>query len=207
MYAQYQYLSVVAVADPFLHPREARIPQWLECRTRDWKVAGSSPGRRGGRNFLSSFLCWLLFRYPFHPRVTTIACKRSRSFCPKVQGGGLQLNTHAPTLCGFAWSDVTWCMVVWCTENAPRRQQYGSRDTSHVTPNQTALHARTLLRWIFKNARYKKASHTFRITCERSECARERSFGIALFMSASVPQAYRFLTFKRYWQNRLKLLL
>ena len=27
------------------------------------------------------------------------------------------------------------------------------------------------------------------------------------FISASVPQAYRFLTFKRYWQNILKLLL
>ena len=26
-------------------------------------------------------------------------------------------------------------------------------------------------------------------------------------MSASVPQAYRFLTFKQYWQNMLKLLL
>ena len=29
------------------------------------------------------FLCWLLFRYPFHPRVTAVARKRPRSFCQK----------------------------------------------------------------------------------------------------------------------------
>ena len=33
--------------------------QWLECRTRDRKVSGSSPGRSGGRIFFSmvNFLC------------------------------------------------------------------------------------------------------------------------------------------------------
>ena len=37
--------------------------------------------------FLSrvDFLCWLLFRYPFHPRITTVARKRSRSFCQKCR--------------------------------------------------------------------------------------------------------------------------
>ena len=51
----------------------AGIAQWLERRTRDWKVAGSNPCWNGGRIFFSrvDFLCWLLFRYPFHPRVTT----------------------------------------------------------------------------------------------------------------------------------------
>ena len=53
----------------------AGIAQWLERRTRDWKVAGSNPCWNGGRIFFSrvDFLCWLLFRYPFHPRVTTVA--------------------------------------------------------------------------------------------------------------------------------------
>ena len=53
----------------------AGIAQWLEHRTRDWKVAGSNPCWNGGRIFFSrvDFLCWLLFRYPFHPRVTTVA--------------------------------------------------------------------------------------------------------------------------------------
>ena len=52
----------------------AGIAQWLEHRTRDWKVAGSNPCWNGGRIFFSrvDFLCWLLFRYPFLPRVTAI---------------------------------------------------------------------------------------------------------------------------------------
>ena len=79
------------------------IAQWLECRTRDWKVAGSSPCRSSGRIFSSwvNFLCWLLFWYPFHPCVTAVACKRSQSFCQKCNhsarsaSGRLQLNVHA----------------------------------------------------------------------------------------------------------------
>ena len=65
----------------------AGIAQWLEHRTRDWKVAGSNPCWNGGRIFFSrvDFLCWLLFQYPFHPRVTTVACKKSRSFCQKCR--------------------------------------------------------------------------------------------------------------------------
>ena len=65
----------------------AGIAQWLERRTRDWKVAGSNPCWNGGRIFFSrvDFLCWLLFRYPFHPRVTTVAHKKSQSFCQKCR--------------------------------------------------------------------------------------------------------------------------
>ena len=65
----------------------AGIAQWLEHRTRDWKVAGSNPCWNGGRIFFSrvDFLCWLLFRYPFHPRVTAVARKRPRSFCQKCR--------------------------------------------------------------------------------------------------------------------------
>ena len=67
--------------------RGAGIAQWLEHRTRDWKVAGSNPCWNGGRIFFSrvNFLCWLLFRYPFHPRVTAVARKRPRSFCQKCR--------------------------------------------------------------------------------------------------------------------------
>ena len=62
-----------------------RMAQWLEPRTLDRKVAGSSPGRSGGIIFLLRvhFLCWLLFRYTFHLRVTAAAGKRSWSFCQK----------------------------------------------------------------------------------------------------------------------------
>ena len=40
----------------------AGIAQWLEHRTRDWKVAGSNPCWNGRRIFFSrvDFLCWLL---------------------------------------------------------------------------------------------------------------------------------------------------
>ena len=59
--------------------------QCLEHQT--WKVLGSSPSRSGRRIFFSvvNFLCWLLFRYPFHPCVTAVACKRSKSFCWKCR--------------------------------------------------------------------------------------------------------------------------
>ena len=65
----------------------AGIAQWLEHRTHDWKVAGSNPCWNGGKIFFSrvDFLCWLLFRYSFQPRVTTVACKKSRSFCQKCR--------------------------------------------------------------------------------------------------------------------------
>ena len=65
----------------------AGIAQWLEHWTHDWKVAGSNPCWNGGRIFFSrvDFLCWLLFRYPFHPRVTAVARKKSRSFCQKCR--------------------------------------------------------------------------------------------------------------------------
>ena len=72
------------------HKKGAGIAQWLEHRTRDWKVAGSNPCWNGRRILFSrvDFLCWLLFRYPFHPRVTAVARKKSRSFCQKVQVAG-----------------------------------------------------------------------------------------------------------------------
>ena len=72
----------------------------IERRFRDHKVAGSSPCRSGGRIFFSrvNFVCWLLFRYPFHPRVTAVARKWPRSVCEKVHG---RLQPHAPYLCGF----------------------------------------------------------------------------------------------------------
>ena len=51
---------------------------------------------------------------------------------PKSAGGRLQLNTHTPYVCGFAWSDmVHGCMVH--TELAPRWLQF------HVAPAMPAL--------------------------------------------------------------------
>ena len=64
--------------------RSYGIAQWVERRTRDSKVAGWNPCRSGGRIFYFfrvNFLCWLLFRYPSHPRVTAVVRKISLSFC------------------------------------------------------------------------------------------------------------------------------
>ena len=103
--------------------RGAGIAQCLERRTRDRKVAGSNPCWSCGRVFFSrvNFLCWLLFRYPFHPRITAVARKRPRSFCPKAQAAGYSLTRIHLTY--MALHEVTRCMVVWCTQNAPRWQQ------------------------------------------------------------------------------------
>ena len=48
-------------------------------------------------------LCCLqmIFQYPFHAPITAVARERSRSFAESA-GGRLQLNTHAPYVCGFA---------------------------------------------------------------------------------------------------------
>ena len=80
-------MTLFELAWHYMTAYNARIAQWLERRTRDWKVAGSNPCRSGGRIFFSrvDFLCWLLFRYPFHPRVTAVARKRPRSFCQKCR--------------------------------------------------------------------------------------------------------------------------
>ena len=50
----------------------------------------------------------------------------------KSAGGRLQLNTHTH-LTYVALHEVTWCMVVWYTQNAPRWQQF------HVAPAMPAL--------------------------------------------------------------------
>ena len=67
--------------------RGAGVAQWLERRNRDRKVPGSSPCRSRGITlfFPGSTFCANLFLYPFHPRVTTVRCKRSRSFCQKCR--------------------------------------------------------------------------------------------------------------------------
>ena len=75
-----------------------------ELRTGDRKVSGSSPG---GIIFFTrvNFLCWLLFRYLFHPRVTESHVK-DLSHSAKSVDGGLQLDTHGHC------DTVNWYMAV-----------------------------------------------------------------------------------------------
>ena len=140
----------------------AGIAQWLERRTRDRKVPGSSPGRSGGRSFFSrvNFLCWLLFRYPSHPRVTAVARKRSWSFCQKCRWQVTAKHT-LPMLLWMKWH----CKLVhdWMvyTELVPRWQQF------HVAPviQQPKSATSTPLPWILIIHAIKGCSHSFRFTC------------------------------------------
>ena len=113
--------TVSAVSDNW----GAGIAQWLERRTRDRKVPGSSPGRRGGRISFSrvNCLCWLLFRYPFHTRVTAVAIKRSRSFCQKCRWHVTDKHTY--TLPMWIW--MKWhCNLVhgWMVYTELARRQH-----------------------------------------------------------------------------------
>ena len=71
------------------------------------------------KNFLLQgqlkFLCWLLFRYPFLPRVTAAARKRPPGHSAKSAGSRLQLTRMHLTY--VALHEVTWCMVVWCVRH------------------------------------------------------------------------------------------
>ena len=120
----------------------AGIAQWLERRTRDWKVAGLNPLQERRENF--------------------------------ILNGQLSVLT---LISEVKWHGVTWCMVLWCTENAPRRQQF------HVAPAMPALyvhHFGGYSKQRYKNIKKIKTSHSCRIACERSESARERT--IALYI-------------------------
>ena len=106
----------------------AGIAQWLERRTGDRKVSGSSPGRSSGKILFSkvNFLCRLLFRHPFHPRATAVARERSRSFCQRCRW---QVTAkHACTLGMWLCMKRHCKLEHGCTLNAPRWQQF------HVAP-------------------------------------------------------------------------
>ena len=109
----------------------AGIAQWLEHRTRDWKVAGSNPCWNGGRIFFSrvDFLCWLLFRYPFHPRVTTVARKKSRSFCQKCRHLWQVTAKHAYTL--RMWILLNRASALWHNGLTTRLLCYDLTDCQH----------------------------------------------------------------------------
>ena len=120
-----------------------------------------------------------------------------RSFCQKYR---CQVTVkHACTLrklvsslvfsvFGFAWSDLTRSMVVWCVQNAA-----ASRGTSHVTTKQRCKY--TTLVDIKKKNSIKSYSHSFGITCKRRESAREKR--IALCKRDQRQQRRRYKVYTR----------
>ena len=94
-------LQTVYFPGPITNPFSgAGVAQWLEHRTRDRKVPGSSPGRIGEKIFFSrvNFLSSLVFRYPFHTRITAVARKRCRSLCQKCRWQVTPTTKHTRTL-------------------------------------------------------------------------------------------------------------
>ena len=90
------------------------IAQWLECQTRDQKIAGLSPGRSSRRILFSrvNFLCWLIWVETIPP---LYYCKNP-SFCQKYRWPGTV--KHACTLHMWLWSDVTWCTWNMCWDGS-----------------------------------------------------------------------------------------
>ena len=141
---------------------------------------GLNPCRSGRKIFFLrvNFLCWLLFWYPFHPRVTAIVCKRPRSVCQKCRWQVTAKHTYTLRM----WLCLKW-HGAWlygvhrtCAETAAV-----SCGTSHASAVNTPL------RWIFKSVLW-KASHSCRITYECSDSARERR--IALYKQSSISQSF-----------------
>ena len=135
-------------------------------------------------NFYSrvNFLCWLLFRYLFRPHVIAVALKRP-GHSAKSAGGRLQLNTHVPYICGFAWSDmVHGCMVY--TEHADTAAVLcGTSNVSAVStplwwikkcalkndsPMQTHMRAQWVCSRVENSATWKRSATTHRC-CSRAE--------------------------------------
>ena len=83
-----------------------------------------------------------LFWYPFHPRVTAVACKISWSFCQKSRWQVTANHTGTQ----YIWLPIKWhcklvhgCMV--CTEYAPRQQQF------HLAPAIYQPHNTVTILW------------------------------------------------------------
>ena len=102
----------------------------VRAYTCDGKVPSSSPGRSKGRIVFSgvSFLCWLLFPYPFHPCVTAVACEGSRLICQKCRWQVTAKQTYTlPMWFWMKWHCEVVCgwMVVSCgTSHATTKECY-----------------------------------------------------------------------------------
>ena len=103
----------------------------VECRTRDRKVASSSPGRSGGRNFFSrvNFLCWLLFGV-VHPVLPQWHIQHP-GHSAKSAGGRLHPNTLHPTK--SEWAD--YALQAWCGNRNIKKKKKSNELTRNSSGN------------------------------------------------------------------------
>ena len=114
---------------------------------------------------LQGQLSVLLFRYPFHPHVTTVAHKRSRSFCQKCRWQVTAKHTYTLHM----WLCLKWHGAwLYGVHRTCAKTAAVSCGTSHASAVSTALW------WMLKKKKKcYKASHSCRTTCERSKSAQE----------------------------------
>ena len=131
--------------------------QWMKCKQKSgnssvvrapdlWLKGRRFKSCRCGRRIfflIQGWLSVLLFRYPFHPSVTALARKRSRSFWQKCRWQVTAKHAYV------ALHEVTWLYGVHrtCAETAAV-----SCGTSHASSVSTPL------RWIFKKRAIKSLS-------------------------------------------------
>ena len=160
------------------------MAQWLEHPTREPKVPASSPCMSGWRIFFSgvNFLCWLLFLYPFHPRVTAVARKKILAILPKVQVAGYSWTRMylRMRLC-MTWHCKLHGLHTTCAETAAvwrgwhkpckQQQQQQQQQQKYKQTNKSIFFKCDLgtpLRWRWKTRAIKSNSHSFRITWDMS---------------------------------------
>ena len=100
-------------------------------------------------NFLvqGQFPCWLLFWYPFYAHATAVLRKRSQ--CNHSAQKCMWQVTAKCTCILHMWlciSAMKWCMVLWCTQNMLRWQQF-CMVPAVEQPNSAVS---TPLQWILK---------------------------------------------------------
>ena len=71
-----------------------------------------------------------------------------------------------------ALHEVIWCMVVWCTQNAPRRQQL------HVAPYPAMQPCQRCVCWLSVDIQKRTVKGSCRFTCKCSKSARQRRIAL-----------------------------
>ena len=80
---------------------------------RIWVLQGQTEDVKGKLVSLRvNFLCWLLFRYSFHPCVTAVARKRSLPLCQKCRWQ-VKAIKHTCAMYVASSKTVNWCMVIF----------------------------------------------------------------------------------------------
>ena len=161
----------------------AGIAQWLERRTRDWKVAGSSPGRRENSLLQGQVYMLTLILVSVRPPVTAVA--RSRSFCQKCRW---QVTAKHACTCRM-WLCMKWHGAWLYGVHSTRR------DGSSFMWHQLCERCKYTISVDIEKGGTRNAIHWCRITCQRSASARERKIAFCK-RTVSPPMAAAFWIFK-----------